>query len=461
MLEGLKKIFSTTEEETVANTVDKKDISRVKSAELFEKAKKYFPGGVNSPVRAFKSVFGTPLFIERGDGCRIWDADGNEFIDFCGSWGPLILGHNNPKIREKVMEVAKNGMSFGAPTALENELAELILKHNKYIQKLRFVSSGTEAVMSAIRLARGYTKRDKIIKFEGCYHGHVDSLLVKAGSGLVTFGESSSAGIPEAYAKETIVIPLNDEEALKQAFEQFKDEIACVIIEPIPANNGLLLQDKVFLEKLRAVCTENNSLLIFDEVISGFRVGFEGAAGYYQIQPDIITYGKIIGGGLPVGMYGASEEIMNTVSPMGPVYQAGTLSGNPVAMAAGIAQLTELSASGFYKELNKKAEEFVSALQRYAEAKGYKFKIFGIGSIFWFAFTELENVRASAEIDPASMDKFKIFHRELLNRGVYVGPSGYEVGFVSAAHTKIDLEKAKRAMFESLDVVFDRRNNVA
>ncbi len=461
MLEGLKKIFSNTEEETLVSTVDKKDISRVKSAELFEKAKKYFPGGVNSPVRAFKSVYGTPLFIERGDGCRVWDADGNEFIDFCGSWGPLILGHNHPKIREKVMEVAQNGMSFGAPTALENELAELILKHNKYIQKLRFVSSGTEAVMSAIRLARGYTKRDKIIKFEGCYHGHVDSLLVKAGSGLVTFGESSSAGIPEAYAKETIVIPLNDEQALKQAFEQFKNEIAAVIIEPIPANNGLLLQEKTFLEKVRAICTEHNSLLIFDEVISGFRVGFEGAAGYYQIQPDIITYGKIIGGGLPVGMYGASEEIMNTVSPMGPVYQAGTLSGNPVAMAAGIAQLTELSASGFYKELNKKAEEFVTALQRYAEAKGYKFKIFGIGSIFWFAFTELENVRASAEIDPSSMEKFKVFHRELLNRGVYLGPSGYEVGFVSAAHSKIDLEKAKRAMFEALDIVFDRRTNVA
>jgi glutamate-1-semialdehyde 2,1-aminomutase len=461
MLEGLKKIFSSTEEETQVSTVDKKDISRVKSAELFEKAKKYFPGGVNSPVRAFKSVYGTPLFIERGDGCRVWDADGNEFIDFCGSWGPLILGHNNPKIREKVMEVAQNGMSFGAPTALENELAELILKHNKYIQKLRFVSSGTEAVMSAIRLARGHTKRDKILKFEGCYHGHVDSLLVKAGSGLVTFGESSSAGIPEAYAKETIVIPLNDELALKQAFEQFKNEIACVIIEPIPANNGLLLQEKTFLEKLKAICTENNTLLIFDEVISGFRVGFEGAAGYYQIQPDIITYGKIIGGGLPVGMYGASEEIMNTVSPLGPVYQAGTLSGNPVAMAAGIAQLTELSASGFYKELNKKAEEFVSALQRYAEAKGYKFKIFGIGSIFWFAFTELENVRASAEIDPNSMEKFKVFHRELLNRGVYLGPSGYEVGFVSAAHSKIDLEKAKRAMFEALDIVFDRRTHVA
>ncbi len=460
MLEGLKKIF-TTEEEPIVSSTDKKDISREKSAELFEKAKKYFPGGVNSPVRAFKSVYGTPLFIERGDGCRVWDADGNEFIDFCGSWGPLILGHNNSKIREKVIEVSQYGMSFGAPTALENELAELILSNNKYIQKIRFVSSGTEAVMSAIRLARGYTKRDKILKFEGCYHGHVDSLLVKAGSGLVTFGETSSAGVPEAYAKETIVLPLNDFEALTQAFEQFKNEIACVIIEPIPANNGLLLQEKSYLEALRKICTENNTLLIFDEVISGFRVGFEGAAGYYQIQPDIITYGKIIGGGLPVGMYGASEEIMNTVSPLGPVYQAGTLSGNPMAMAAGIAQLTELSQSGFYKELNKKTEEFVSALQRYAEAKGYKLKVFGIGSIFWFAFTDKESIRSSAEIDPQSMERFKIFHRELLNRGVYLGPSGYEVGFVSAAHSKIDLEKAKRAMFESLDVVFDRRNHVA
>jgi glutamate-1-semialdehyde 2,1-aminomutase len=237
--------------------------------------------------------------------------------------------------------------------------------------------------------------------------------------------------------------------------------LACVIIEPIPANNGLLLQEKSFLEKLRAMCTANRTLLIFDEVISGFRVGFEGAAGYYQIQPDIITYGKIIGGGLPVGMYGSSEEIMNTVSPMGPVYQAGTLSGNPVAMAAGIAQLTELSASGFYKELNNKAEEFVLSIQRYAEANGYKFKIFSIGSIFWIAFSDAEKISSAAEIDPTSMEKFKIFHRELLNRGVYLGPSGYEVGFVSAAHTKIDLEKAKRAMFEALDIVFDKRTHVA
>lgn len=454
MLESIKKIFSGSEEEPIVNSTVKPDISRVKSAELYEKSKTFFPGGVNSPVRAFKSVYGTPLFIQKGDGCFIWDADGNQFIDFCASWGPLILGHNNTAVREKVTEVMQNGMSFGAPTALENQLAELILKHNKFIKKLRFTSSGTEAVMSAVRLARGYTKRDKIIKFEGCYHGHLDSLLVKAGSGLVTFGETSSAGIPKSVADETIVIPLNNIQAVEQAFEQFKDQIAAIIIEPVPANNGLILQTKEFLEFLRSICTKNKSLLIFDEVISGFRVGFEGAAGYYDIQPDIITYGKIIGGGLPVGMYGASEDIMGMISPDGPVYQAGTLSGNPVAMAAGIAQLTELSKSSFYKDLNAKTAEFVESIQRYATAKNYKFKVFTIGSIFWFAFTELESISCAEDINPASMEKFKIMHKELLNRGIYLGPSGYEVGFVSSAHSKIELEKAKRAIFESLDIVF-------
>lgn len=455
MLDSIKKMFSG-EEDAPVNTTGKPDISREKSAELYAKAKTFFPGGVNSPVRAFKSVYGTPLFIKKGDGCRLWDADDNEFIDFCCSWGPLILGHNHPKVKDKVIEVMQNGMSFGAPTALENELAELILKNNKYIQKLRFVSSGTEAVMSAIRLARGYTKRDKILKFEGCYHGHSDSLLVKAGSGLVTFGETSSAGVPKAFADETIVIGLNDIDALNKAFADFKDEIAAVIIEPVPANNGLLLQTKEYLQTLRDVCTANGTLLIFDEVISGFRVGFEGAAGYYQIQPDIITYGKIIGGGLPVGMYGASAEIMGHVSPDGGVYQAGTLSGNPVAMAAGIAQLTELLRSGFYKDLNNKTQEFVDAIQRFATARSYKFKVLSIGSIFWFAFTDKASISKAEEIDPASMEKFKVMHRELINRGIYLGPSGYEVGFISAAHNKIDLEKTKRAIFDSLDLVFKK-----
>ncbi|WP_276359661.1 glutamate-1-semialdehyde 2,1-aminomutase [Daejeonella sp. H1SJ63] len=454
MLGSLKKMFSGSEEETPVNTIGKPDISREKSAELYEKSKTYFPGGVNSPVRAFKSVHGTPLFIQKGDGCHIWDADGNQFIDFCASWGPLILGHNHPVVREKVIEAMQNGMSFGAPTALENQLAELILKNNKYVHKIRFTSSGTEAVMSAIRLARGYTKRDKIIKFEGCYHGHSDSLLVKAGSGLVTFGETSSAGIPKAFADETIVVPLNNEQAVQEAFDQFQDQIAAIIIEPVPANNGLLLQTQEFLEFLRRISTKNKALLIFDEVISGFRIGFEGAAAYYNIQPDIITYGKIIGGGLPVGMYGSSEEIMGMISPDGPVYQAGTLSGNPVAMAAGIAQLTELAKSGFYKDLNNKTLEFTESIQRFASARNYKFRVFTIGSIFWFAFTDQESIRTSEEIDPASMEKFKIMHRELLNRGVYFGPSGYEVGFVSSVHTKIELEKAKRAIFDSLDIVF-------
>lgn len=455
MFDSIKNIFNQNSSEDSSLTYgEKPDIVRDKSAQLYEKAKKYFPGGVNSPVRAFKSVYGTPLFIEKGDGCRLWDADGNEFIDFCCSWGPLILGHNHPKIKDKVIEVMQNGMSFGAPTSLESDLAELIVENNQFIEKLRFTSSGTEAVMSAIRLARGVTKRDKIIKFEGCYHGHSDSLLVKAGSGLVTFGETSSAGIPKAFADETIVVSLNDKEALKSAFEQFKNEIACVIIEPVPANNGLLLQDKEYLQFLREICSTNGSLLIFDEVISGFRIGFDGAAGHYQIQPDIITYGKIIGGGLPVGAYGASAEMMSNISPDGGVYQAGTLSGNPVAMAAGIAQLSELVKSGFYKELNSKTEEFATSIQRYASSKNYKFKVFQIGSIFWFAFTDAEKIQTAEAIDAGSMDKFKQMHRELLNRGIYLGPSGYEVGFVSAAHSKVDLEKAKRAIFEALDIVF-------
>lgn len=456
MLDALKKAFGGSDEPQPPSG-KRSDIVREQSAELYEKAKQYFPGGVNSPVRAFKSVYGTPLFIDRGDGCFLWDADGNQFIDFCCSWGPLILGHNHPKIREKVTKVLEKGLSFGAPTSLENELAELILKNNSYLEKIRFVSSGTEAVMSAIRLARGYTGRDKIIKFEGCYHGHSDSLLVQAGSGLVTFGETSSAGVPKAFADETIVIPLNDRQAVESAFAQFSGQVAAIIIEGVPANNGLLIQDQDYIQFLRDITTANGSLLIFDEVITGFRLGFEGAAAHYGIRPDIITYGKIIGGGMPVGAYGASTALMSHISPEGSVYQAGTLSGNPVAMAAGIAQLTELKSAGFYKNLNQKTTEFVAAIQRYADAKNYQVKLFSIGSIFWFAFTGKESIRAAADIDPASMDHYKTFHRELLNRGIYLGPSGYEVCFVSAAHGKTELEKAKRAIFESLDEVFRRK----
>ena len=428
-------------------------MKREKSEALYEKAKTYFPGGVNSPVRAFRSVGGTPLFIERGKGSQIWDADGNKFTDFCGSWGPLILGHANEKVITAIKKTVENGCTFGAPTALENELAELILRNNKYIEKIRFVSSGTEAVMSAIRLARGYTKRDKILKFEGCYHGHSDSLLVKAGSGLVTFGNSSSAGVPDSFVNETIVVSLNNEEAVKQAFEDFKDQIACIIIEPIPANNGLLLQREEYLQFLRTICTENKTLLLFDEVISGFRVGFAGAAGYYNIQPDIITYGKIIGGGLPVGMYGASAELMSHISPEGNVYQAGTLSGNPVAMAAGIAQLTECLKPNFYTDLEKKTSIFVNALNDYATMHRYSFRVFSIGSIFWFAFTDALSIQSAEEIVPDSMKYFKMLHKELLDRGIYLGPSGYEVGFISEAHSPEIIHGVQRVVMECLDIV--------
>lgn len=420
------------------------------SAQLFEKAKAFFPGGVNSPVRAFRSVGGTPIFIDKGKGSHVWDADGNEYIDYCASWGPLILGHANDNVLNAVEKTMRNGTSFGAPTRLENELAELILTNNTYIEKIRFVSSGTEAVMSAIRLARGFTGRNKILKFEGCYHGHSDSLLVKAGSGLVTFGNTSSAGVPESFVKETIVVALNNKEAVEQAFAQFKDEIACIIIEPIPANNGLLLQGKDFLQFLRDICTANKTLLLFDEVISGFRIGFCGAAGYYNIKPDIITYGKIIGGGFPVGAYGASKEIMSSISPEGNVYQAGTLSGNPVAMTAGIAQLTECLKPNFYKDLETKTQTLIAGLSKNTK---HNFKIFSIGSIFWLAFTDKKTIACAEDIDADSMKHFKILYHSLLENGVYSGPSGYEVGFMSEAHTQEDIDKTIKAFeiaFEKL-----------
>ncbi len=414
------------------------------STQLFEKAKNFFPGGVNSPVRAFRSVGGTPLFIDKGKGSHIWDADGNEYIDYCCSWGPLILGHANDKVLNAVDKTMRNGTSFGAPTRLENELAELIVSNNPFIEKIRFVSSGTEAVMSAIRLARGATGRNKILKFEGCYHGHTDSLLVKAGSGLVTFGNTSSAGVPESFVNETIVVSLNNKKAVEEAFTQFNNQIACIIIEPIPANNGLLLQDKEYLQFLRDICAKNGTLLIFDEVISGFRIGFTGAAGYYNIKPDIITYGKIIGGGFPVGCYASSKEIMSNISPEGGVYQAGTLSGNPVAMSAGIAQLTECLKPNFYKDLETKTQRLVSGLQSII-IHNSSFKIFSIGSIFWLAFTEQEKIQSAEEINPDSMKYFRDLYHPLLEKGVYLGPSGYEVGFMSEAHTEEDIEKTVAA----------------
>ena len=428
-------------------------IDRSNSSKLFAEAKEYFPGGVNSPVRAFKSVYGPPLFIKEGNGCYITDEDDNVYLDFCCSWGPLILGHNNEIVRDAIVETVKKGTSFGTPTKLGNEIGKLIVDNHRYLDKIRFVSSGTEAVMSAIRLARGYTGKSKIVKFEGCYHGHVDSLLVKAGSGLATFGVSTSAGIPEAFANETLVLPLNDLAGFEKLLQEKSDDIAAVIIEPVPANNGLLLQDQNYLVWLRKLCDDYDVLLIFDEVISGFRVEFEGAAGYYGIQPDIITFGKIIGGGMPVGAYGGSSEMMSMIAPDGPVYQAGTLSANPVAMSAGIAMIKQLLQPGFYEGMSQKTANFVAKIQQHIDAKGYPMHMVHIGSIFWFAFSESRIIDAES-IDADKMSLFKDMHKYLLDHNIYVGPSGYEVGFVSAAHTEADLDKAVQHICDAIDTIF-------
>lgn len=426
-------------------------IKRKKSNKLFKEAKEMFPGGVHSPVRAFKSVSGSPLFITKGKGSRIYDVDGNEFLDFCCSWGPLILGHNNAYVRKSITKALAKGTSFGTPTPSGNEIGKLILDNHRFLDKIRFVSSGTEAVMSAIRLARGYTNKPKIIKFDGCYHGHVDSLLVKAGSGLATFGVSTSAGIPEALSKETIVLPLNDLAVVEKVLSKRKD-IAAIIIEPIPANNGLLIQTKAYLKGLRKLCTKHKVLLIFDEVISGFRVGFEGAAGYYNISPDLITFGKIIGGGMPVGAFGGKAKIMNHVAPLGNVYQAGTLSANPIALAAGIAMIKTILKKGFYTKQEKKTAYFVEAIMKQVHKNGYDFNIQHIGSIFWFAFSK-KRIYTSSEIDGSKMKLFSKMHDYLLNHGIYLGPSGYEVGFISSAHSYKDLKKAASIISKSLQKI--------
>lgn len=430
---------------------------RGESQRLFEEALTFFPGGVNSPVRAFKGVGGTPLFIKKGKGSVIWDEDDNSYIDFCNSWGPLIHGHANNFVNDKIIETLQMGSSFGAPTKKENELAKLI-KHNiPFIGKMRFVSSGTEAVMSAIRLARGATGKSKIIKFEGCYHGHFDSMLVKAGSGLATLGTSTSAGVPESFAADTLVLPLNDEIALRETMQKYANELAAVIIEPIPANNGLLLQDQVFLKNVRNLCSEFGVLLIFDEVISGFRVAFGGASELYELIPDIVTYGKIIGGGLPVGAYAASEELMNWIAPDGPVYQAGTLSGNPVAMAAGLAQLEICLEKGFYDEMELKTKRMVNRINEYANNHNYPFEMISVGSIFWLSFNGRKSIKKSDEINP-DMSDFNQMHAFLLKNGVYLGPSGYEVGFISSAHSQEDLTVAVNLFCQGLDTIYGRKS---
>lgn len=428
-------------------------IARERSQELYRKALQLFPGGVNSPVRAFRSVGGTPLFFTRGEGAEVVDADGNRFIDLCHSWGPLILGHAHPVVVEAITRTAAKGSTFGAPTEEENELASFIMERIPFIERMRFVSSGTEAVMSAIRLARGATKRDLIIKFDGCYHGHFDSLLVNAGSGLATFGTSSSAGVPEALAALTIIVPLNDEAALEEAFAKHGDRIAGAIIEPVPANNGLLLQDRSFLLKLRKLCTKHGSVLIFDEVISGFRVAFGGASEHYGITPDLATYGKIIGGGMPVGAYGGKHELMKHIAPEGGVYQAGTLSGNPVAMAAGLAQVRECAKPGFYQELERKTATLCDRINAHARAKGYEYHIDHLGSVFWGFFARGEHIRSASAIDPASMKSYAKLHASLLERGIYAAPSGYEVGFVCAAHSDAHIERIIAAWCAALDEV--------
>ncbi|TVR78754.1 MAG: glutamate-1-semialdehyde-2,1-aminomutase [Chitinophagaceae bacterium] len=426
------------------------ELSRTKSAELYEISKTFFPGGVNSPVRAFRSVGGTPLFIDKGEGAYIWDADGNKYLDFCCSWGPLISGHRNPAVESAIFKTMQNGFTFGAPTKAENELANLIITNHKYLDKIRFTSSGTEAVMSALRLARGYTGKDKIVKFEGCYHGHLDYLLVKAGSGLATSGVGTSAGIPKSAAEETLVLPLDDESAVEKVFRDFGDQIAAIIIEPIPANNGLLIQRKEYLEFLRSICDKYNALLIFDEVISGFRVGFEGASELYGIKPDILTFGKIVGGGLPVGAFGANNEIMSKIAPDGDVYQAGTLSGNPLAMRAGAAQLECCLKENFYSVLEAKTKVFTDKLNRGITESGLPVKVFQMASIFWISFSAQSHIRKASDIKPEGAQLFKLWHRNLLNKGLYLGPSGFEVGFVSMAHSRESLDSAADIMLEEL-----------
>jgi len=393
---------------------------------LFTEALTHFPGGVSSPVRAFKSVGGTPKFFKRAWDAWFEDEDGKTYLDLCMSWGPLILGHANPDILAAVTEAMKEGLTFGAPSRREIALARRIKAMVPHIEKMRFVSSGTEAVMSALRAARGFTKRDRILKFEGCYHGHSDALLVKAGSGLATFGEPTSAGVPKAFADLTLVVSLDDPEGLEQAFAQHGEELAAAIIEPIPANNGLLLQDLSFLQRLRELCTKHGTVLVFDEVISGFRVAPGGAAELYDITPDMVTFGKIIGGGMPVGLYGGRKDIMGVVSPDGPVYQAGTLSGNPVAMAAGLATLERLTPS-VYADLNAKAARWAKAFEQIPGLCAPH-----MGSLIWPLFQP--GVKRADRVESGAIAQFNRMHKLLLEQGVYLPPSGYEVAFLSVAH---------------------------
>lgn len=410
----------------------------------WDRAQEALPGGVNSPVRAFKAVPGDPLFFRSAKGGRFFAEDGREYIDWCQSWGPLILGHADPEVHHAVRDALDEGASFGAPSRREVQLAEAFLQRVKIFDQVRFVSSGTEAVMSAIRLARGFTHRDKIVKFAGCYHGHVDHLLVEAGSGPATFGTPSSGGVPEDFSKHTAVLPLDDDDALERYFAGNGDQTAALIIEPVPANAGLLIQRQEFMQKCRDLTRKHGALLIFDEVITGFRVARGGAIELLGIEPDMGTYGKIIGGGFPVGAYCARREIMDHISPAGPVYQAGTLSGNPVAMAAGLAALEKIGREGFYEELERKGQILQTGLEKAARDAGITATVVRQGSLWWVAF-QAKAPRSFEAIDACKMDTYGRLHRDLIERGIYLAPSGWEVGFLSAAHTDEDIAETVSA----------------
>lgn len=411
-----------------------------RNQQLFERSLKHIPGGVNSPVRAFKSVGGTPLFFKRGQGAYVWDADDKVYIDYVGSWGPLILGHAHPKVVNAVKESAERGLSFGAPTETELEMADLLCELVPSMEQVRLVSSGTEATMSAIRLARGFTGRSRIIKFEGCYHGHADSLLVKAGSGALTFGQPSSAGIPPEVAAHTLVLDYNNTEQLAETFKQIGNEIAAVIIEPVAGNMNLVAPKLAFLQTLRELCTQHGTVLIFDEVMTGFRVGLKCAQGLYGITPDVTTLGKVIGGGMPVGAFGGRRDIMQCIAPVGPVYQAGTLSGNPVAVAAGLETLRLVQVPGFYDQLAANTLTMIEGLKSAAKASGVVFSAQAVGGMFGLYFREAPP-QSFEEVMECDKEKFNAFFHTMLNEGVYFAPSAFEAGFVSAAHGAVEINK--------------------
>ena len=415
-----------------------------RSQKLFQRAQLCIPAGVNSPVRAFRSVGGTPLFIQRGKGARVWDADGRAYIDYVGSWGPLIVGHAPPEVVKAVEQAAARGLSFGAPTEQEVEMAELLCRLVPSLEQVRLVSSGTEATMSAIRLARGHTGRDKIVKFEGCYHGHADALLVKAGSGALTFGQPSSAGVPESTAAHTLVLEYNNEIALERAFEREGAAIAAVIVEPVAGNMNLVAPRPGFLETLRGLCTRYGAVLIFDEVMTGFRVALGGAQALYGIQPDLTTLGKVMGGGMPVGAFGGRRDIMKAIAPLGPVYQAGTLSGNPVAVAAGLATLKLIQAPGFFDRLAATARALCEGLARCAQQHGVPLAAASVGGMFGIYFRETPPA-SYAEVLQCDKEAFNRFFHAMLAAGVYFAPSPYEAGFVSSAHGAAEIDKTVAA----------------